>query len=317
MSIEAKISISEIADFLNVTNQAVHKRVKSKGIEPNKSQNKHYFTHDTIQKLLEPKCNQFVLSTAVVKGGVGKTTIAESIAIRMSLYGLKILVIDLDQQANLTKGFQIDEIARTTPVMIDVISKAAEPQDSIVTVTDGIDMIPSRLDNVTLDSYMMINRINPINVFKRLYGNLLAKYDVIIFDCPPTLGTLVCSAMSFSDLVIAPLNPDIYSYEGIEIMEKEVNEIKSEFTIDINWRILLNKFDSRTILSTDYITQLIKDKKYSQKLLKSVVRTSQEFPNTKNKGKSLFDNFRKSTAKEDIDCLVKELMNDYIKVSFS
>ncbi|WP_119328376.1 ParA family protein [Cysteiniphilum halobium] len=317
MSIEAKISISEIADFLNVTNQAVHKRVKSKGIEPNKTQNKHYFTHDKIRKLLEPKCNQFVLSTAVVKGGVGKTTIAESIAIRMSLYGLKVLVIDLDQQANLTKGFQVDEIARTTPVMIDVISKAAEPQDSIVTVTDGIDMIPSRLDNVTLDSYMMINRINPINVFKRLYGNLLTKYDVIIFDCPPTLGTLVCSAMSFSDLVIAPLNPDIYSYEGIEIMEKEVNEIKTEFAIDISWRILLNKFDSRTILSTDYITQLIKDKKYSQKLLKSVIRTSQEFPNTKNKGKSLFDNFRKSTAKEDIDCLVKELMNDYIKVSFS
>ena len=317
MNISPKISISEIANFLNITNQAVHKRIKTKLINVEKSQNKIYFTHNSARQLLEPQCDRYVISTSVVKGGVGKTTIAESIAIRCSLYGLKVLVIDLDQQANLTKGLQMDEVARNTPVMIDVISKRANPNDSIINVTEGIDIVPSRLDNVTLDSYMMLNRINPINLFQRLYGELLDNYDLILFDCPPTLGTLVCSAMSFSNLVIAPLNPDIYSYEGVEIMQKEVNNIKSEFNININWKILLNKFDSRTILSTDYISQLIKDKKYSKKLLKSVIRTSQEFPNCKNKGKSLYDNFRKSTAKEDVDCLVKELMSQHMNVTFS
>ncbi|WP_119344419.1 ParA family protein [Facilibium subflavum] len=317
MAIKAKISISQIAEFLGITNQAVHKRIKSKSIEYHKTQNKMYFTHNGARNILEPSCKQYIISTSVVKGGVGKTTIAESIAIRSSLYGLKVLVIDLDQQANLTKGLQMDEVARNTPVMIDIVAKRADPADSIVNVTEGIDMITSRLDNVTLDSYMMLHRVNPIGLFKRLYGNLLDPYDLIIFDCPPTLGTLVCSAMSFSNLVIAPLNPDIYSYEGLEIMQKEVNNIKEEFGIDINWRVLLNKFDSRTILSTDYISQLIKDKKYSEKLLKSVVRTSQDFPNTKNKGLSLYDNFRKSTAKEDIDCLVKELIDNYMHVNFA
>ena len=317
MKIEAKISISEISDFLGITNQAVHKRVKSKAIQVQRTQNKLYFTHNSVRSLLEPKCEKYIISTSVVKGGVGKTTIAESIAVRSSLYGLKVLVIDLDQQSNITKGLQMDKVARTTPVMIDIVSKRSEPINSIISVAEGIDMVPSRLDNVTLDSYMMMNRINPINLFQRLYGDLLNNYNLIIFDCPPTLGTLVCSAMSFSNLVIAPLNPDIYSYEGVEIMEKEVNNIKNEFGIAIDWKILLNKFDSRTILSTDYITQLLKDKKYSKKLLKSVIRTSQEFPNSKNKGKSLYDNFRKSTAKEDIDCLVKELMSSYINVSFT
>jgi len=114
--------------------------------------------------------------------------------------------------------------------------------------------------------------------------------------------------MLTSDLVISPLSPDVYSYQGIEIMNKEVEMIYQQFNKEINWKILLNKFDSRTILSTDYISQLIKEPKFSDKLLNSIIRTSQEFPNMKKKGKSIFDSFRKSTAKEDIDALAREII---------
>ncbi|QIX57610.1 hypothetical protein GW536_19870 (plasmid) [Piscirickettsia salmonis] len=84
--------------------------------------------------------------------------------------------------------------------------------------------------------------------------------------------------MLCSDLVIA-VNPDVYSYEGIEIMGKEIENIYGQFNTKVNWKILLNKFDSRTILSTDY-SQLLKTL-LSSKLFKSIVRTSQEFPNMK------------------------------------
>ena len=136
----------------------------------------------------------------------------------------------------------------------------------------------------------------------------IISFDLIIFDCPPTLGSTVCAAMLSSDLVIAPLNPDVYSFEGIEIMDKETENIYQQFNSRINWKILLNKFDNRTLLSIDYISQLLNDKKFSSRLLKSVIRTSQEFPNMKNKGKTIFDSLRKSTAKEDIDTLAKEII---------
>ena len=100
-------------------------------------------------------------------------------------------------------------------------------------------------------------------------------------------------------------------------MNKEILSIKDEFSIAINWKIILNKFDSRTILSTDYISKIIQDEKYSKRLLKSVIRSSQDFPNSKNKGKSIFDTLKKSTAKEDIHALMKELADFNLNYSFN
>ncbi len=308
MGIDPKITAAEVASYLKLTVQAVHKRIKVKGLKEKKGQNRTYFGHNTAREIIIPKVHQFKIATAVVKGGVGKTTLAEALAIRTALYGLRVLCIDVDQQANLTKGLAMDEQAKQCPIMIDIIENKTDPKDAILTVIPGLDLIPSRLDNVTLDGYMMLNRINPSFVFDKLFGKVFQNYDLIIFDCPPTLGSTVCASMLCADLVIAPINPDVYSYDGIEIMDKEIENMYEQFNKKINWKILLNKFDSRTILSTDYISQLIKDPAFSSKLFKSIIRTSQEFPNMKKKGKTIFDSLRKSTAKEDIDALAREII---------
>ena len=308
MAIDPKITAAEVASYLELTVQAVHKRIKSNGLKERKSQNRVYFGHETSRSIIGSKTKQLKISTAVVKGGVGKTTLAEALAIRVALYGEKVLCIDLDQQANLTKGLGMDDQAKVSPVMIDLVENKAKAEDAVLNVVPGLDLVPSRLDNVTLDGYMMVNRINPSRIIHKIFNEVFKKYDLIIFDCPPTLGSTVCAAMLASDLVIAPLNPDIYSYEGIEIMSKEMKNINEMFDKNINWKILLNKFDSRTILSTDYISQLIKDPYLSTILLKSVVRTSQNFPNMKSKGKTIFDSLKKSTAKEDIDALAREIL---------
>lgn len=308
MAIDAKITAAEIASYLNITVQAIHKRIKVNGLKEKKTQGRVYFGHETARKIICPHVKQLKIALSVVKGGVGKTTLTEALAIRTALYGLRVLCIDVDQQANLTKGLGMDSEAKECPVMIDLIEKNVDPMESILSVMPGLDLVPSRLDNVTLDGYLMLKRVNPANVFNKIFENIYKNYDLIIFDCPPTLGSTVCAAMLSSDLVIAPLNPDVYSYEGIEIMDKETENIYQQFNSRINWKILLNKFDNRTLLSTDYISQLLKDTKFSSRLLKSVIRTSQEFPNMKNKGKTIFDYLRKSTAKEDIDALAKEII---------
>lgn len=308
MAIDAKITAAEIASYLNITVQAIHKRINASGLKETKTHSRVYFGHETARKIICPQVKQFKIALSVVKGGVGKTTLTEALAIRTALYGLRVLCIDVDQQANLTKGLGMDSEAKDCPVMIDLIEKNVDPMESILSVMPGLDLVPSRLDNVTLDGYLMLKRINPANVFNKIFENIYKDYDLIIFDCPPTLGSTVCAAMLSSDLVIAPLNPDVYSYEGIEIMDKETENIYQQFNSRINWKILLNKFDNRTLLSTDYISQLLQDTKFSSRLLKSVIRTSQEFPNMKNKGKTIFDSLRKSTAKEDIDTLAKEIL---------
>lgn len=308
MLINPKITAAEIADYLGLTVQAIHKRVKQHNITEKKSNSRIYFQHPSTRKLINHNYKQLRISTAVVKGGVGKTTIAESIAVRASLYGLKVLCVDLDQQSNLTKGLNAAKEATTKPVMIDLIENKATAEESIINITEGLDLVPSRLDNVTLDGNLMLKRINLETIFSNVFADILPSYDIVIFDCPPTLGATVCASVLHSDIVISPMNPDVYSYEGIEIMRKEFENINIQFKRDIDWRILLNKFDSKTVLSSDYITKIITDPILSKKLLKSVVRLSQEFPNLKNKSLSLFDNLKKSTAKEDIDALTREII---------
>ncbi len=308
MPIDPKITVVDVASYLNLTAQAVHKRIKINGLKEKKSQNKIYFGHETSRTIINPNVQPFKITMAVVKGGVGKTTLAEALAVRTALYGMRVLCIDIDQQANLTRGLAMDGQAKQCPIVIDLIERKADPEDAILSVIPGLDLVPSRLDNVTLDGYMMLHRVNPVVIFDKMFRNIFKNYDLIIFDCPPTLGSIVCASMLSSDLVIAPLNPDIYSYKGIEIMGKEIENIFEEFDKKINWKILLNKFDSRTLLSTDYLRQLIKDPLLSKRLFKSIIRTSQEFPNMKNRGKTIFDYLRKSTAKEDIDSWAREIM---------
>lgn len=306
--LEPKISMVEIANYVDISIPAAHKRLKANDIKETRSGKLFYLTPSSARQFIKPEVKPLRVALAVVKGGVGKTTLAENLGIRCALYGLKVLFVDLDQQSNLTIGLGMHEQAKTCPVMIDIVERKAKAEDAILHVCDNVDLIPSRLDNVTLDNYLMINRINFDAVINTLFCNVFKQYDLVVFDCPPTLSATVCAAMLASDLVIAPMNPDVYSYEGIIIMDKEIANIKEQFFKDIEWRIVLNRFDSKTMLSTDYISSIINDPKFSSRLLKSVIRTSQEFPNAKKKGRTIFDTLRKHTAKEDIDSLAREII---------
>ena len=177
MRIDPKITAAEVAEYLGLTVQAIHKRIKVKGLREKKGQNRVYFDHETARGIISPKIKQLKLATAVVKGGVGKTTLAEALAIRTALYGIRVLCVDVDQQANLTKGLGMAEQAKTCPVMIDLIENKAAPEDAVLSVIPGLDLIPSRLDNVTLDGYMMINRINPSLIFDKIFADLFKNYD--------------------------------------------------------------------------------------------------------------------------------------------
>jgi chromosome partitioning protein len=308
--ISPKISVLEIANYLNITAQAVHARIKVQKLKISRNSHAFFLGHETVKKLIDHKdLKQMIIAISVVKGGVGKTTIAENLAIRLALYGLKVLAIDTDPQANLTKGFNLTEQAKKTPILIDAISdRSINPKSCILNVFEGLDLIPSRLDNATMDGCLMINRINLSTIFKSIFANVFNQYDVIIMDCPSTISATVCASMLASNLLIAPLNPDVYSDDGIKLFDKEIINIKEQYNRDLNWKILLNKFDSHAILPKNYI-EVMKDEYYSEKLFKSVIRNSRDFTNVKKRKESIFDNFRKSTAKHDIDSLAKEIIS--------
>ncbi|HZW60734.1 MAG TPA: ParA family protein [Candidatus Babeliales bacterium] len=304
---EPKMLASEASDYLQVTLPAIHKHLKSKNLAYTKSQNKVYFDHETSKQIFKLDFKPSCWSWQNLKGGVGKTHLSFATAIRLSLYGARVGVIDLDQQGNFTHACGVN--AEDKPILIDIISENLNIEDHMIKVREGLDILPSRIDNAVLDNMFAVNSLPVDRELKKRVAKLKTKYDFVFIDCPPSLGATVSSAALAADYIVVPVDPERFSLLGLNVTLKELEKnITDRYDADLDIRIIFNKYDGRTVLSHQVLTSLVKDEDYNKRLFKTFIRTSQDLPNSVAKGKSIFDSLRPSTAKEDIDLLAREFI---------
>ena len=302
----SKITAAEAARFKNVSLQAIHKSLKAKNLEFKKSQNRVYFGHETSMAIFNLSFSPKTIAFQIVKGGTGKTSLAHSVAVRASLYGAKVLCVDLDQQANLTQSLGLN--AENLPVMVDVLKKQAKINDCVVNIESGLDLIPSRIENALLDTVLMLERYPLDRVYRDAFLEIKNKYDLVVIDCPPSLGQSVAAIALASDMIIAPVTPEEFSLSGLKISNEEIINIENTYKVKIPLKLVLNKFDTRTSLSHQILSSLIKHPVFSEKMFKTYIRASQDFPNSIFQGVSIFEAVRQTTAKEDVDLLTKEIL---------
>lgn len=304
---DPKMTISEAAAFLNVSAQAIHKKIKSKKLPIKRRQNRFYFCHETSRSLFKLNFPNKIYVFQNIKGGVGKTELTYSIAIKANLYGAKVLCIDLDLQGNLTKGcFKINP--KEKPIMLDVIKDGLPIEDTIINILPGLDLIPSDLDNGILDNTLMIGRFPLDKVYKEKFDHLIKSYDIVLIDCPPALTASVTAAALAADEIIAPVTPDEHSLSGLKLLCDEIKDIERKYSKKIPIRVVFNKFDVRNNLSHEKLDYIRKSSDYKDKIFSSYVRDTQDFPNAINNGQTIFDVFKQTAAKEDIDLLTKEIL---------
>jgi chromosome partitioning protein len=305
---EPKMTAKDAADFLGVSLQAINKTLKSKEVDYRKSANRLYFGHDTARTIFDLPIERKKIAFQIVKGGTGKTAMALNFAIRASLYGLRVLCVDLDQQGNLTDllGVDGDEHA----CLIDSITDpTVQFKDLIVSVLPGLDLVPSNLDNALLENTLTIKKIRLDRVYSQRIASVEEDYDIVVLDCPPALGSNNAAAALAADLVVAVVDPDRNALKGLQFTFEEVSRIGSDFDQEIPIGIVLNKFDKRTSLSHDTLEMLIKHEVFGPLLYKSYVGTNQQIPNANASLITLFDNLRDSSAKMDFDLLTREILD--------
>jgi chromosome partitioning protein len=314
---EPKMLVSDAAEAMGVTVQALHAQIKRKNLPHSKSKNRVYFSYETARQLFELKFKSQILSFQIVKGGTGKTSLCLALGVRASLYGAKTLLIDLDQQGNLTRACRIK--THDKPIMIELINQEIPIEEGIVSVYEGLDLLPSRIENALLDSNLMLKRLPLDKIYRDMIIPLKKQYDLILIDCPPALGSSVAAAALASDKIISPVTPSEFSLEGLEITTREIGNIEKSYQAIIPVCPILNEFDPRTSLSPDTMRFLVSHPKHGNNLIRTVIRRSQEFENVLTKGMSIFDALPSSTAKEDIDLLTRELLNigDFTKSNVS
>lgn len=248
-----------------------------------------------------------VIVFANMKGGVGKTTSAVSIATRAVQYGFKTCIIDMDSQGS--ASFSFDMIpGDDDPIFCDIWQN---PEDMVMVALKEIDenlyLIPSSLDNGLLD----LNLINPAsqknavnNVCQTLKNN---AFDLIIVDCPPSLGTAVISSVCAADIITIPVCSDAFSIKGLQLVLSETQSICSTFNLDMpKIEILYTKYDRRTGLSEEAFSKL--STQYEEFLFSKPIRTSTEFSKALGNNETIFASSRKSNGKEDYDHFVKHLL---------
>lgn len=302
---------AELVDCLGgITVQGVYKALKAHNIQTEKSNNRRKFIpSEGVRKLFEergfiyPKMN---ISFQIVKGGVGKTSLSFCLSVRAYHYGARILAIDIDQQGNLTRSFNIE--ARDKPVWLNLFRDKVPVKDAVVKISKNLHFIPSNLNNSRLDVELTQTSFNLKDMIKDIICPIRDEYDLVIIDCPPAINKINSAVTCASDIVLIPVNPDPYAMDGLDFTLSELNQIKQSFKLDFDYRIFWNKYDARERLGAVYMHELTKRDDLLGKILPVVCRTDASMKNAIFNSKSVFELPKRTPIREDIDQFAKEIL---------
>ena len=188
------------------------------------------------------------------KGGTGKTTTAINLGASLVNLGKKVLLIDADPQANLTTGVGLIDKDKT---IYDCLINDIPIKECIYkTGIENLYIIPSsiQLANAEIELSSVLGRES---VLKDAVCSASLDYDYILIDCNPSLGLLTVNALTVCDNVLIPLEPSIFSFQGVDNLIKIINLIRKKLNSKINiFGVLLTRVDSRTNISKDFESQL-------------------------------------------------------------
>jgi chromosome partitioning protein len=301
----------ELDQLLNVTPQGMHHLIKSQGLETELIKNKKFIFPNGVRKLFSSRGYKYkkeIISFSVVKGGVGKTSLSHSFAIRASQYGASVLVIDIDQQANITQAFGIDD--ENLPTFFEVIKQEISMQDTVIPLTSNLHIIPSNMNMSFLDRYLQIQQENLASVFKDHLDKLLDVYDYIIFDCPPAISSVTAAATLTSTMIVMPVTPMKFSFQGLKASFEEINNLNKKFKKQdkLKIKIIFNRYDARKTSSTEYLRQLAGSDSYNKYMMSCFIRENSDLENCINSKHSVFDFNKRNNAREDLDLFTREIM---------
>ena len=203
------------------------------------------------------------------KGGVGKTTSAINIASALGIMGKKILLIDSDPQGNTSSGVGIrkSQLSSTTyDVLIGRCSASAAIQH---TEFKNLDIMPSTMDLAGAE-FELADIEKREKRLKTALSEVSDNYDIIIIDCPPSLGMLTVNALVASDGAIIPMQCEYFSLEGLSQMMMTIKQVKKLYNPGLTLTgILITMYNGRLNLSLQVIDEI--KKYYANKLFKTTI----------------------------------------------
>jgi chromosome partitioning protein len=223
-------------------------------------------------------CTLAVLSQ---KGGTGKTTTVRTLADVFTRVGLHVLAVDLDPQGNLSDYFDVPPDA--SPTMADVLAGQAKAADAVY--EDAI--VPANL-GLAESELVLGGKMGREMTLRRALKEVKRSYDIVLVDCPPSLGLLTVNAVVAADYALLSTEAQYFSLQGVEQALEVIELAKDNLHPDLEWLgVVLNIADMRTIHSREALKSL-RDR-FGDRVFDSVIRSSIRYAESAERGVSILD----------------------------
>lgn len=235
------------------------------------------------------------------KGGVGKTTSTINIGAAMVELGKRVLLVDLDPQANLTVSLGIPR--QKASIYENVRGEApVTPYE----YKEDMDVVPSTLD-LSGAEMELINEAGREYILKELFEPFRDDYDFIFIDCPPSLGLLTLNALTCSDYVYIPLQTEFLALQGLAKIKQVIDKVRFRLNKKLQiGGVIATMYDARKVLNRDVVDTI--RKYFGEKVFDTLIRDNVALAEAPAKRQDIYEYSPRSNGAEDYLSLAREII---------